>query len=78
MMNIRLQKRTYRASGWAGRFVAGVDSRRIRRASFFTIIVGWLFLSASPKAFSQNEEGAESKLLRIAKIAKGQDHGSKS
>jgi hypothetical protein len=35
------------------------DSRRIRRASFFAIIAGGLFLSASPKALSQNEEGAE-------------------
>jgi hypothetical protein len=59
MMNIRLQKRTYRASGGGGRFVVRVDSCRIRRASFFAIIAGWLLLSASPKALSQNAEGAE-------------------
>jgi hypothetical protein len=59
MMSIRVQKRNYGGSGWGGRFVVSLDSRRIRRASFFTIIAGWLFLSASPKALSQNEEGAE-------------------
>jgi hypothetical protein len=57
MMNIRLQKRMDGGSGW--RFVARVDSRRIRRASFFIIIAGWLFSSAAPKALSQNEEGVE-------------------
>jgi YfiR/HmsC-like len=59
MMNLRLQERAYRASGWAWRFVVGADSRRIRRASLFAIIAGWLFLSASPRALSRNEEGAE-------------------
>ena len=57
MMNIRLQKRMDGGSGW--RFVARVDSRRIRRASFFIIIAGWLFSSAAPNALSQNEEGVE-------------------
>src|SRR6202521_3200511 len=59
MMNIRLQKRTYRASGWGSRFGVRIDSCRILRASFFAIIAGGLFLSAAPKALSQNEEGAE-------------------
>jgi YfiR/HmsC-like len=59
MMNIRLRKGTYRASGWGGRFVVRIDSCRILRAFFFAIIAGGLFLSASPKALSQNEEGAE-------------------
>ena len=42
-----------------GCFVVRVDWCRIRRASFFAVIAGGLFLSASPKALSQNEEGAE-------------------
>jgi len=58
-MNLRLHKRNYRGSGWAWRFVLSVDSRRILRASFFAIVAGVLYLSASPKALSQNEEGAE-------------------
>jgi len=58
-MNLHLHKRNYRGAGWAWRFVLSVGSRRILRASFFAIIAGGLFLSASPKAFSQNEEGAE-------------------
>ena len=58
-MNLRLHKRNYRGSGWAWRFVLSVDSRRILRASFFASIAGGLFLSASPKALSQNEVGVE-------------------
>ena len=58
-MNLRLHKRNCRGCGWAWRFVLRVDSRRILRASFFAIIAGGLFLSACPKALSQNEEGAE-------------------
>ena len=46
-----------RGSGW--RSVFGVDSRQIWRASIFGIITCWLFLIASPKAFSQKEESAE-------------------
>jgi hypothetical protein len=57
-MNLRLHKRNYRGSGWAGRFVPSVDPRRILRASFFAIIAGGLFFGA-PKVSSQNEEGAE-------------------
>jgi len=57
-MNRRLHKREYRGSGWGRCFAPGVDSRRILRAFFFAIITGLLF-SASPKALSQNEEGAE-------------------
>jgi hypothetical protein len=57
MMNIRLQKRTDRGSG--REFVVRVDSRRMWRASLFTIIACWFLLSASPRAFSQKEEGAE-------------------
>ncbi len=43
--------------GW--RSVLRVDSRQICRASIFGIITCWLFLIASPKALSQNEESAE-------------------
>jgi len=57
MMNIRPQKHTGGRSG--RRFVVRVDSRRIRRASFYLIIACWLFSNASLKARSQNEEGAE-------------------
>jgi len=39
--------------------MGGVDLRRIRRAFFFNLIISWLFLTASPKALCQNEEGAE-------------------
>jgi hypothetical protein len=59
MMDLRLHKCNYRGSGRAWRFALRVDSRRILRASFFAIIAGGLLLSASPKALSQNEEGAE-------------------
>ena len=59
MMNLRLQKREDGGSCWGGRFVASFDSRQIRRASMFTLMAFWVFLSASPRAFSQNEEGAE-------------------
>jgi len=59
MMDLRPHKRNYRGSGRAWRFVLRVDSRRILRASFFAIIFGGLFLSASPEAISQNGEGAE-------------------
>src|SRR5580692_4161182 len=42
--------------GW--RLLPRIDSRRARRASLF--LVGcWLFLNASPRALSQNEEGVE-------------------
>jgi hypothetical protein len=58
-MNLLLHQRNYRGSGWVRRFVLSVDSRRIRRASFFASIAGGLFLSASPKALSQNEVGVE-------------------
>ena len=56
MMNIRLRKRNDRGSGSA--FRGQVDSRRIRRASFF-IVACWLFSNASPKALSLNEESVE-------------------
>ena len=56
-MNIPLHKRTHCGLGWGQLF--SIVSRRILRASFFTIIAGGLSLSASPEAFSQNEEGAE-------------------
>src|ERR1700687_6337131 len=58
-MNLHLHKPNYRGAGVAWRFVLSVGSRRILRASFFAIIAGGLFLSASPKALSQHEEGAE-------------------
>ena len=58
-MSLPLDKRNYRRSGWARRFVHRVGSRRILRASFFAINAGGLFLSAAPKALSQNEEGVE-------------------
>ena len=38
--------------------MAGVDPRRIRRASFL-IIACWLFANASPRAFPLSEEGLE-------------------
>jgi YfiR/HmsC-like len=58
-MNIPLHKRTHRGLGWDRRFVFSIVSRRILRASFVALISGGLFLSASPEAFSQNDEGAE-------------------
>lgn len=58
-MNRRLHKHNYRGAGRARRFAPSADSRRILRASFFAIIASGLFLSASPKALSQNEESAE-------------------
>jgi hypothetical protein len=57
MMNIRLEKRT--DGGSRREFVVRVDSRRTRRAFFFTIIACFFLLSASPGALSQKEEGAE-------------------
>jgi hypothetical protein len=57
MMDIRIQKRKVRGSG--REFVVRVDSRRMRRASFFTIIACCFLLGASPRALSQKEEGAE-------------------
>jgi hypothetical protein len=59
LINLQLNKRNYRGPGWACRFALSVNSRRILRAFFFAIIAGGLFLGASPKALSQNEEGAE-------------------
>jgi hypothetical protein len=58
-MSLRLDKRNCRGSGWAWPFVPIVDLRQILRASFFAVITGGIFLSASPKALSQNEEGPE-------------------
>jgi uncharacterized protein DUF4154 len=58
-MNIPLQKCNHCGSAWCRRFVFSVVSRRILRASFFALIAVGLFLSASPNAFPQNEEGAE-------------------
>jgi hypothetical protein len=58
-MNLRLHKRNCRGCGWDWRFVPSVDARRILRASFFAMVAGWLYLSASPNALSQNEGGAE-------------------
>jgi hypothetical protein len=58
-MNPRRHKRNYRGSGWAWRFALSLDSRRILRASFFAIVAGGLYLGASPKALSKDEEGAE-------------------
>lgn len=58
MMNIRRQKRNDGGSSWSWRFVARLDSRRIRRSSFF-IIACCLFLNASPRALSQNAETVE-------------------
>jgi len=58
-MSIRLQKRGDWGSGGGWRFIMGVDSRQIRRASFSIIVAGWLFLASSPTAHSQNEESVE-------------------
>jgi YfiR/HmsC-like len=57
MRNIRPQKRDCGNSD--RRFLVRVDSRRIRRASFFIFVACWLASNASLKARSQNEEGAE-------------------
>jgi hypothetical protein len=59
MINIRLQKRGDRGSGWGRRFAAWFYSRRIQRVSFFIIIACWLFSTGSPKAHSQNGESVE-------------------
>jgi len=59
LINTPLRKRNHCGAGCARRFVFSVVSPRILRVSFFAFIAGGLFLSASPKAFSQNEEGAE-------------------
>src|SRR4029077_8328379 len=50
---------THCGLGWGRRFVFSIVSRRILRASFVALISGGLFLSVSPEAFSQNDEGAE-------------------
>jgi hypothetical protein len=59
MMNVRCRSALTRHPVCGGRLVARVDWCGIRRASFFAIIAAGLFLSASPKALSQNEQGAE-------------------
>jgi hypothetical protein len=59
MTNPQLQKHSGGRSCRAWRSAFGVDSRQIWRTSIFGVIAGWLFLTASPKAFSQKEEGAE-------------------
>ena len=59
MMNIWLRKHNGRRSRCCSRFLFGVDSRQIRRASIFGIIACWLFSIASPRALSQKDEGAE-------------------
>jgi hypothetical protein len=56
-MNIPLHKRTHCGLGWG--LVFSIVSRGILRASFVALISGGLFLSASPKALSQNDESAE-------------------
>ena len=58
MTNLHLQKLTGGRSRCAWRSVFAVDSRLIWRASIFGITAWWLFLIATPKAFSQKEEGA--------------------
>jgi uncharacterized protein DUF4154 len=58
MLNICRRKRHREGSSRAGRFVATLPSRRIRRASFF-IFACWLLLNSSPQARSQNEESVE-------------------
>jgi hypothetical protein len=57
MMNIRLQKHDDIESN--REFVVRLDSRRTRRAFFFTTIACCFLLSVSPRALSQKEEGAE-------------------
>lgn len=61
MTNPRLQKRNEGGPdcGQSRSFVASIDSRRIWRISFITISACWIFLSATPRALSQKEEGAE-------------------
>jgi len=54
--NIRLEKRDGRGLDWG--LAAGVDSRRILRASFFVIIF-WLLSAGSPKAVPMSEESVE-------------------
>src|ERR1700722_9858066 len=56
MMIIRQQKHDNRGPRW--HFVVRIDSRRVRQA-FFLIFVCCLFLNASPRAFSMNEETVE-------------------
>ena len=58
-MNLRVHQRKHRRSGGAWRFVRRIDLGGILRTSFFAMIAGGLFLSAVPKALSQNEEGVE-------------------
>lgn len=57
MINIRLRKSNDGVSGC--RFTVGADSPRIGRASSLFIIACCFFLSASPRALSQNEVSAE-------------------
>ena len=57
MTSVQSQKRHEMTSGSGRRFVAGIDSRRIRRVS--VIIVCWFLSNASPKALSLNTESAE-------------------
>jgi hypothetical protein len=59
MIHFRQQKLNHLGSPRAWRFVVSVASRRLRRASFPALILGWFFLGASPNALSQNEEVAE-------------------
>ena len=58
-MNNRLRTRNHRRSSCGWRLAVRLDSSRIRRASFFTLLVVWLFLSTSPEALSQDQEDAE-------------------
>jgi hypothetical protein len=58
MTNLHLQKLSGGRSHCAWRSVCAVDSRLIWRASILGITAWWLFLIATPKAFSQKEEGA--------------------
>ncbi len=55
MKSIQSQKRHEMTSG--RRFLAGIDSRQIRRVS--VVVVCWLLSNASPKALSLSGEGAE-------------------
>jgi hypothetical protein len=57
-MNLRLQKRRETASGCGPGFTARIDSRRIRRGSFFIIVI-CLFSTPSPEALSANGESLE-------------------
>lgn len=58
MTHIRLRKRARGGSNCGRHFMTRVDSRQIWRASIF-IIACCLFSSASPRAFSMNEETVE-------------------